>query len=128
MPPVLTPPRVSSFAGRLLDHPAGDTAVVTATGSLTYGELGAAVRDAGAELGATRRLVLLPGANAVRCLVLYLAALSAGHVVLLVPEGDRRPGLGGAVRPGRRGGGRRAASASGAPGPRTTCTPTSPCC
>ncbi|MFG2333210.1 AMP-binding protein [Streptomyces sp. NPDC048604] len=61
------------------------TALVTADGSLTYRELAERVDRTAARLGAGRRLVLLPGANDVAALVVHLAALSAGHPVLLVP-------------------------------------------
>ncbi|MFD9033446.1 AMP-binding protein [Streptomyces sp. NPDC059567] len=61
------------------------TALVTAEGEVSYGELARRVADTARRLGSGRRLVLLPGANAVGALVVHLAALSAGHPVLLVP-------------------------------------------
>ncbi|WP_406863626.1 AMP-binding protein [Streptomyces sp. HUAS MG47] len=61
------------------------TALVTAGGTLSYRELAERVGRTAARLGAGRRLVLLPGANDVEALVVHLAALSAGHPVLLVP-------------------------------------------
>ncbi|WP_282692258.1 AMP-binding protein [Streptomyces sp. CC208A] len=61
------------------------TAVVTADGALSYRALAGRVEDAARRLGPERRLVLLPGANSLGALVVHLAALSAGHVVLLVP-------------------------------------------
>ncbi|MEV7631059.1 AMP-binding protein [Microbacterium sp. NPDC089318] len=69
----------------------GDPAAValcTDDADITFGELAdltAAVRD---ELGTTRRLVLLEGANTVPALVAYLGALAGGHPVLLAPGGD----------------------------------------
>ncbi|MBX9421773.1 AMP-binding protein [Streptomyces lateritius] len=61
------------------------TALVTAEGEVSYGELAGRVADTARRLGPGRRLVLLPGANTVGALVVHLAALSAGHPVLLVP-------------------------------------------
>ncbi|GGR87191.1 AMP-dependent synthetase [Micromonospora fulviviridis] len=60
-------------------------AVITADGRLTYAELAARVSELAARLGTTRRLVLLAGANRVDELVAYLAALTGGHPLLLVP-------------------------------------------
>ncbi|MFJ2594104.1 AMP-binding protein [Streptomyces erythrochromogenes] len=72
------------FAGDLATH--GDrTAVITADGAVTYRELAARVAATAERLGRTRRLVLVAGANTVDALVVHLAALSAGHPVLLVP-------------------------------------------
>ncbi|WP_374777437.1 AMP-binding protein [Streptomyces sp. NBC_01310] len=72
------------FAGDLATH--GDrTAVITDDGLVTYRELAARVEAAANRLGRSRRLVLLFGANTVEALVVHLAALSAGHPVLLVP-------------------------------------------
>lgn len=64
-----------------------DVALVSPEGSLTYGELGAAVADAARRLGPERRVVLLEAANDLRTVVGYLAALAARHPVLLVPAG-----------------------------------------
>ncbi|MFC8919491.1 AMP-binding protein [Streptomyces sp. NPDC057116] len=61
------------------------TALVTSDGELSYRELATRVEEMARRLGPERRLVLLPGANTVGALVVHLAALSAGHVVLLVP-------------------------------------------
>ncbi|MGI5479430.1 AMP-binding protein [Streptomyces lavendofoliae] len=63
----------------------GRTALVTADGELSYRELAGRVARIAARLGGERRLILLPGANTVESLVIHLAALSAGHPVLLVP-------------------------------------------
>ncbi|MFD9522499.1 AMP-binding protein [Streptomyces sp. NPDC059979] len=72
------------FARTLARH--GDRiAVVTVDGSVTYGELAARVQSMVRRLGPNRRLVLLVGANTLDALVVHLAALSAGHPVLLVP-------------------------------------------
>ncbi|MBZ9638414.1 AMP-binding protein [Streptomyces sp. PSKA30] len=72
------------FAGRLAAY--GDrTALLTADAELSYRELAEKVARMAARLGTHRRLVLLAGANTVDALVTYLAALAAGHPVLLVP-------------------------------------------
>ncbi|MDT9687380.1 AMP-binding protein [Streptomyces sp. P9(2023)] len=72
------------FARDLALH--GDrTALVTADGEISYRELAHRVDETARRLGTHRRLVLLPGANTVGALVVHLAALSAGHAVLLVP-------------------------------------------
>lgn len=72
------------FASALATH--GDrTAVITADGPVTYRDLAARVEATADRLGRARRLVLVAGANTVEALVVHLAALSAGHPVLLVP-------------------------------------------
>ncbi|MEU0395578.1 AMP-binding protein [Streptomyces sp. NPDC006208] len=64
------------------------TAVVTADTRITYAELAARVETTAEALGSERRLVLVVGGNDIGALVVYLAALSAGHPVLLVPGGS----------------------------------------
>ncbi|MFI1282164.1 AMP-binding protein [Streptomyces sp. NPDC020858] len=72
------------FALGLAAH--GDrTAVITADGPVSYTELAARVDTTARRLGRERRLVLLVGSNTVDALVVHLAALAAGHPVLLVP-------------------------------------------
>ncbi|MGR8011915.1 AMP-binding protein [Streptomyces hypolithicus] len=72
------------FASSLSAH--GDrTAVITADGPLSYRELAERVDATARRLGPARRLVLLVGAATVDALVVHLAALAAGHPVLLVP-------------------------------------------
>ncbi|MGW0312442.1 AMP-binding protein [Streptomyces flavidovirens] len=72
------------FARGLAAH--GDrTAVITADGPVSYRELAVRVDAAARRLGPARRLVLLVAANTVDALVVHLAALAAGHPVLLVP-------------------------------------------
>jgi acyl-CoA synthetase (AMP-forming)/AMP-acid ligase II len=61
------------------------TALITADGPVTYRELAARVDATVRRLGRERRLVLLVGANSPEALVVHLAALAAGHPVLLVP-------------------------------------------
>ncbi|MFC7218280.1 AMP-binding protein [Streptomyces polyrhachis] len=64
------------------------TALITADGELSYRELAARVSESAGQLGSGRRLVLLAGANRTEALVGYLAALAAGHPLLLVPGGS----------------------------------------
>lgn len=112
-------------------------ALITEDVALSYRELAARVAETADRLGPGRRLVLLAGANRVDALVVYLAALSAGHPLLLVP-GDNDSTLESltaaydpdviavpqepktAPRPGP--------STSGTPPPPPPSTPTSPCC
>ncbi|ORT57278.1 AMP-dependent synthetase [Streptomyces sp. CB03238] len=90
MRPVLITPdlrldtRAVPFARRLAafgDRPA----LLTRDGEVSYRDLADRVAQAARRLGPRRRLVLLAGANTVDALVTYLAALAAGHPVLLVP-------------------------------------------
>ncbi|WAU78739.1 AMP-binding protein [Streptomyces sp. Qhu-G9] len=67
-------------------------ALITPTGQLSYRELAERVAATAERLGPVRRLVLLAGANQTDALITYLAALSAGHPVLLVP-GDNESTL-----------------------------------
>ncbi len=67
-------------------------ALITPTGQLSYRELAERVAATAERLGPVRRLVLLAGANQADALITYLAALSAGHPVLLVP-GDNESTL-----------------------------------
>ncbi|WP_338898097.1 AMP-binding protein [Streptomyces sp. TG1A-60] len=72
------------FARELAAH--GDrVALQTPAGEVTYRALAERVAATAERLGPVRRLVLLAGANRADVLVTYLAALSAGHPVLLVP-------------------------------------------
>jgi acyl-CoA synthetase (AMP-forming)/AMP-acid ligase II/acyl carrier protein len=71
-----------------LDRWGDRSAVVTVDGALTYRELSDRVAARADELGAARRLVLLTGADQVEALVTYLAALRAGHPLLLAPGDD----------------------------------------
>ncbi|MGW6613385.1 AMP-binding protein [Streptomyces erythrochromogenes] len=84
LPALLPGTKTVPFAGALAAH-GGRTAVITADGPLTYSELAARVEATAHRLGRKRRLVLVAGANTVDALVVHLAALSAGHPVLLVP-------------------------------------------
>ena len=72
-------------------------AVVDPSQTLTYAALADRVDDSAAALPTTRQVVLLAAENSVDWLVTYLAALAAGHVVLLAP-GDRPAHLEALVR------------------------------
>ncbi|MBX9363860.1 AMP-binding protein [Streptomyces sp. WAC04114] len=77
-------PNAVPFARGLAAY--GDrVALVTPQGQLSYRELADRVTDTAERLGPVRRLVLLAGANRADALVTHLAALSAGHPLLLVP-------------------------------------------
>ncbi|MEX5636788.1 AMP-binding protein [Parafrankia sp. FMc2] len=83
-------PGFSAFSASALARHREHPAVITAQGELSYRELASRVADAREQLdggGVTggRRLVLVAAANTTDILVMYLAALSAGHVVLLAP-------------------------------------------
>lgn len=67
--------------------------------SLTYADLAARVGATAARLGGGRRLVLVEGAHRTDVVVAYLAALHAGHVVLLVPGGTPADALTAAYDP-----------------------------
>ncbi|WP_063804272.1 AMP-binding protein [Streptomyces roseifaciens] len=72
------------FVRDLATH--GDrTALITPMGEILYRELAERVTVTARRLGSRRRLVLLAGANTADALIGYLAALAAGHVVLLAP-------------------------------------------
>lgn len=83
---VTTPPDLArvAFAADLARH--GERpAVLTGEHVLSYRELAERVDDVAARLGTERRLAVLAASNDVDSLVAYLAALSAGHPLLLVP-------------------------------------------
>ncbi|GAA4071808.1 AMP-binding protein [Streptomyces shaanxiensis] len=61
------------------------TALITPSGEVSYRSLAERVAATAERLGPARRLVLLAGANSAEALVVHLAALAAGHPVLLVP-------------------------------------------
>lgn len=72
------------FAQNLASY--GDrTALITPSGEVSYRALAEQVTATAERLGTARRLVLLAGANRADALVVHLAALAAGHPVLLVP-------------------------------------------
>ncbi|MEX5295494.1 AMP-binding protein [Kocuria sp. CPCC 205268] len=72
------------FAADLARH--GDRPAVLTDGQvLSYRDLARRVEDVAALLGTERRLAVLAASNDVDSLVAYLAALTAGHPLLLVP-------------------------------------------
>jgi acyl-CoA synthetase (AMP-forming)/AMP-acid ligase II/fucose 4-O-acetylase-like acetyltransferase len=86
-PDLLPAATTVAFARGLARH--GDrTALITVDGALSYRDLAARVADTAGRLGPARRLVLLAGANTTDAVVVYLAALAAGHPLLLAP-GER---------------------------------------
>ena len=64
-------------------------ALVAGSHVVSYRDLADRVATRATELGVHRRLVLVAAANDVETVVTYLAALSSGHPVLLVPRDDR---------------------------------------
>ncbi len=66
-------------------------ALITASGVLSHADLAGRVDDVTERLAGPRRLVLLEGTNTVTTVVTYLAALTAGHVVLLAAAGASGP-------------------------------------
>ncbi|BDZ53825.1 AMP-binding protein [Agromyces marinus] len=70
-------------------------ALVTPTGTVDYAELADRVRARRDELGDGRRLVFLAAANTVESIVTHVAALAAGHPVLLLPSGIDESALAG---------------------------------
>lgn len=84
-------PAVDLEALRLLAGEPSAPAVVTAEDTLSYAELAERVQARRDELGDGRRLIMVSCANALEPLVTYLAALSAGHPVLLVAGNRDEP-------------------------------------
>ena len=69
--------RLGSFGDR--------AALITPDEVVSYADLAARVASVAERLGTERRLVLVAGGNQIDPLVSYLAALAAGHPVILVP-------------------------------------------
>jgi acyl-CoA synthetase (AMP-forming)/AMP-acid ligase II len=75
----------ASFAADLASH--GDRpAILTDGQALTYRDLADRVDALALRLGTERRLVALAAANDLDSLVAYLAALTSGHPLILLPE------------------------------------------
>ena len=93
---LLAPEQLSSvsspFFGDALHRHGQREALVTANSVLSYSELDAEVGRLAAELGTVRRLVAVEAANTVEAVVAYLAALRAGHPILLLPPGSDAEG------------------------------------
>ena len=78
----------SDVAGlRLARGGVHEVALLSDGEALTYGDVRDRIDARRDELGATRRLVMIEGANALEPIVTYLAALEAGHPMLFV-DGD----------------------------------------
>ncbi|WP_020579891.1 AMP-binding protein [Actinopolymorpha alba] len=92
--PALTLPWVS----RLGAH-GTRPALWTAEGTVTYADLARRVDGLAARLAGPRRLVQVEGRSTVDTVVGYLAAQTAGHVVLLVAPGEPAARLRAAYRP-----------------------------
>ncbi len=78
-----------SFAATLAGF--GDRAAIrTKNRTVSYRELAGLVDDMTHSLGAARRLIALEAENSLPALVVYLAALSSGHPLLILPTGGGR--------------------------------------
>lgn len=90
-PPLLPPLRRSHpHSPRNLTLAAGVAAspALLAHGTeVSYGDLRQLVADRRAELGSTRRFVMVTSGNEIEPIVTYLAALAGGHPVMLVEDG-----------------------------------------
>ena len=67
-------------------------AILSAGRTITYAALARRVDEMAARLAGPRRLVLLEARSTPESVVSYLAALAAGHVVLLAAGGAGGPG------------------------------------
>ncbi len=75
-----------SFAAQLAGF--GErTAIRTKNQSVSYRELARRVDNMASVLGPARRLIALEAENSLPCLVVYLAALSTGNPLLILPSG-----------------------------------------
>jgi acyl-CoA synthetase (AMP-forming)/AMP-acid ligase II len=74
-------------ARRLFRGRGQDPALVTDAETVSYAELTRRVEARSAQLGTSRRLVVITAGNAVEPIVTYLAAVEGGHPVLFVPDG-----------------------------------------
>ena len=88
-------PYAPGWRDGLLQGEPGAPALVSASRTWTYAELGDEVAARGELLGATRRLVMLECANDLDTVATYLAAFAGRHPVVLLAPGDldRHPGL-----------------------------------
>lgn len=84
---LLTPrrPRSAPPLAADLAHHGDRLAVIAGDRHITYAELAALVDVSAAQLGATRKLVLIAATNDLGPLVTYLAALGHGHAAMVVP-------------------------------------------
>ncbi|MFI8568790.1 AMP-binding protein [Rhodococcus sp. NPDC078407] len=84
--------RFARDLGSFGDRPA----LIASHDTVTYRELHERVEQRASELGSARCLVLIAGSNTIEVIVTYLAALRAGHPVLLAP-GDTSGHLDGLI-------------------------------
>ena len=85
-PDLAAPLAAVAFAAELARF-GNRTAIHHDHGSLSYAELADRVESTARSLGPVRRLVALEAENTLPSLVAYLAALSAGHPLLILPAG-----------------------------------------
>ncbi|MFK8025823.1 MAG: AMP-binding protein, partial [Ilumatobacter sp.] len=78
------PPALADLSELGLRRYGGRTALIDGDRSLTYLELADAVAARGRELGERRRLVAVEGSRTIEFVVTFLAALDAGHPVIVV--------------------------------------------
>ncbi|WP_323101210.1 AMP-binding protein [Intrasporangium sp. YIM S08009] len=86
------------WVSRLHEH-GTRTALHTDAGPVTYADLARRVDDLAHRLAGSRRLVLVEGRSTVETVVAHLAALRAGHVVLLTAPGEAAQRLAAAYDP-----------------------------
>lgn len=83
---------LETTALRLARGRTSEMALLGGDAALDYGDLRDRIDARRNELGPTRRLVMVAGANEVEPIVTYLAALEGGHPVLFVDGDLTRPG------------------------------------
>lgn len=80
-----TPATAPDFVDCLASH-GGRPALIAGDRTVSYAALSDAVDIAVDRFGPGRRLVAIPAANTIDCVVAYLAALRGGHVVAMLPQ------------------------------------------
>ena len=80
-----TPATAPEFVDCLANH-GGRPALIAGDRTVSYAALSDAVDIAVDRFGPGRRLVAIPAANTIDCVVAYLAALRGGHVVAMLPQ------------------------------------------
>ncbi len=86
--PVIAAADTTAFTVEELASHGDRPALLTSDTVISYADLAHLVEERAREIGSTRRLVLLASGRNVSSVVTYLAALTAGHPVLLAPEDD----------------------------------------
>ncbi|WP_076263434.1 non-ribosomal peptide synthetase [Intrasporangium flavum] len=94
----LRPAAELPWVSRLHEH-GTRTALHTDAGPVGYAELARRVEDLAERLAGPRRLVLVEGRSTLEAVVAHLAALQAGHVVLLTTPGEAAQRLAAAYDP-----------------------------